>query len=166
VGIDGIIETPFTQLAMTLTLFIWFNVVYSGLSIPFGTWSDRYGRKRVFSFGLILFIITCLIFATTNFFLALIAAFGIYGAFYAATDGVQKAYTVDLLPPTLKGTGIGLLQTSMGLAGLAGGIFAGFLYGINFRLPFIYGALLTGTALLVLLFSNIGSNPSKTPSCV
>jgi MFS family permease len=166
VGVDGIIETPFTQLAMTLALFIWFNIVYSGLSIPFGSWSDRYGRKRVFAFGLILFIITWLIFVSTNYLFALIAAFGIYGAFYAATDGVQKAYTVDLIPSTLKGTGIGLLQTSLGLAGLAGGIFAGFLYGIDFRLPFIYGALLTGIALLVLLFSNIGSNPSKTPSSV
>ncbi|MFW9853844.1 MAG: MFS transporter [Candidatus Thorarchaeota archaeon] len=163
-GTIGFTDTPFNQLAMTLALFIWFNVVYSGLSIPFGGWSDRYGRKKVFSLGLILFIITCLIFASTTHLFALILAFGIYGAFYAATDGVQKAYTVDLLPSALKGTGIGLLQTSMGFAGLAGGIIAGRLYEIDFPLPFLFGALFSAVALLILLLGNIRSHPQETPA--
>ncbi|MFW9780256.1 MAG: MFS transporter [Candidatus Heimdallarchaeota archaeon] len=162
-GTVGFTDTPFNQLTMTLALFIWFNVAYSGLSIPFGGWSDRYGRKKVFGLGLVLFIITCLIFVSTTYLLALILAFGIYGAFYAATDGVQKAYTVDLLPSALKGTGIGLLQTSMGLAGLTGGIIAGLLYEIAFPLPFLFGALLSAVALLILLLGNIRSHPQKTP---
>jgi MFS family permease len=146
-----------SQLIFPILTFIWFNIVYTVLSIPFGMWSDKYGRKQIFAVGIALFIFTCFGFAFTNNPLILFFFFGIYGAFNAATDGIQKAFAVDILPSDLKGTGIGLLQTSVGIAGILGGIFAGYLYdtlpyvNLPSSFAFLYGGILSGIALILLL---------------
>ncbi|MHA2202700.1 MAG: MFS transporter [Candidatus Hodarchaeales archaeon] len=119
-GIDETVS-PLVLITIPIIIFIWFNIVYTVLSIPFGDWSDKYGRKLVFAVGLTLFVITCFGFLITTNLILLFLFFGIYGAFNAATDGIQKAFAVDLLPQGLKGTGIGLLQTSVGFAGILGG---------------------------------------------
>ena len=133
-----------------IIIFIWFNIVYTVLSIPFGTLSDQYGRKVIFAIGIVLFISMCIGFAFTENIVILFLLFGIYGAFNAATDGIQKAYAVDLLPKELKGTGIGLLQTLTGLASIVGGVVAGALYDFNYSLMFIYGAVAAIIALILL----------------
>ncbi|MHA2094284.1 MAG: MFS transporter, partial [Candidatus Hodarchaeales archaeon] len=143
------------QLAFPIFTFIWFNIIYTILSIPFGSWSDKYGRKNIFAVGLGLFIITCIGFALTTDPIILFLLFGLYGAFNAATDGIQKALAVDLLPSDLKGTGIGLLQTLMGFASIFGGLMAGYLYGLNSSFSFLYGGILAGLSLLALFGMNI-----------
>ncbi len=142
--------SQFMQLAFPILTFIWFNIIYTVLSIPFGSWSDDYGRKNIFAIGLVLFVITCLGFALTTDPVILFLLFGIYGAFYAATDGIQKALAIDLLPSDLKGTGIGLLQTLMGFASIFGGIIAGYFYDFDSSLPFLYGGVLAGLSLVSL----------------
>ena len=150
------------QLTFPIAAFIWFNIIYTILSIPFGIWSDRYGRKRIFAFGIGLFTLTCLFFAITTDPFILFLLFGVYGAFNAATDGIQKALAVDVLPPDLRGTGIGLLQSSIGFAGIMGGIIAGFLYDLSSSYAFLYGGILSGLTLLLLLGMKISiSNPKE-----
>ena len=104
----------------------------------------------IFAVGLVLYIITCVGFVFTTDLIFLFLFFGIYGAFNAATDGIQKAFAVDLLPPDLKGTGIGLLQTLTGFAGIAGGLIAGYLYEQNIATAFIYGGIMASFALALL----------------
>jgi MFS family permease len=149
------------QLAFPIATFIWFNIVYTILSIPFGSWSDKYGRKNIFAVGLSLFAITCLGFYIANDPLILFLLFGIYGAFNAATDGIQKALAVDLLPSDLKGTGIGLLQTLVGFAGIVGGVIAGYLYDLNSTYAFLYGGILTGVTIVLLFSMKISIGDSK-----
>jgi len=144
-----------TQLAFPIVTFIWFNIIYTILSIPFGSWSDQYGRKNIFAVGLGLLMITCFGFTLTTDPIVLFLLFGVYGAFNAATDGIQKALAVDLLPSDLKGTGIGLLQTLMGFASILGGLFAGVLYSYETSLAFLYGGVLSGLALLALFGMDI-----------
>ncbi len=161
-GIDEA-TPPLVQITIPIVIFIWFNIIYTLLSIPFGGWSDKYGRKAVFAIGLTLFAITCFGFLFTTNIILLFLFFGIYGAFNAATDGVQKAFAVDLLPSDLKGTGIGLLQTLMGFAGILSGIIAGFLYDLNFYFAFVYGAVMALIALVLLLAMNFSSETNSTP---
>jgi MFS family permease len=149
-GIDES-SSPLVLIIIPIIIFIWFNIIYTVLSIPFGDWSDKYGRKQVFGIGLFLYAITCFGFLFTKNIILLFVFFGIYGAFNAATDGIQKAYVVDLLPQELKGTGIGLLQTSVGFAGILGGIIAGSLYYVRPTFAFIYGGIMTIFALILLL---------------
>ncbi|PWI49448.1 hypothetical protein CEE45_01260 [Candidatus Heimdallarchaeota archaeon B3_Heim] len=147
--------SEFVQLAFPIVTFIWFNIIYTILSIPFGSWSDKYGRKNIFAVGLGLFIFTCLGFSLTTDPIILFLLFGVYGAFNAATDGIQKAFAVDLLPEDLKGTGIGLLQALMGFASIFGGLIAGYLYDFESSFAFLYGGILAGITLLVLFGMNI-----------
>ncbi|UCG00476.1 MAG: MFS transporter [Candidatus Heimdallarchaeota archaeon] len=155
----GIDETspPLVLITIPIIIFIWFNIVYTVLSIPFCDWSYKYWRKPVFAIGLALFAITCFGFLFTTIFILLFLFFGIYGAFNAATDGIQKAFAVDLLPQDLKGTGIGLLQTLMGFAGILGGFIAGYLYNFEANLAFIYGGIMTIIALVLLLLTTFTS---------
>lgn len=150
------------QITVPIVIFIWFNIIYTVLSIPFGSWSDKYGRKAIFAVGLVLFAITCFGFLFTTNIILLFLFFGIYGAFNAATDGVQKAFAVDLLPSDLKGTGIGLLQTLMGFAGILGGVIAGYLYEWNVTFTFVYGGMMSLIALALLLIMNFSSNEIST----
>ena len=149
----GIDETasPLVLITIPIVIFIWFNIIYTALSIPFGSWSDKYGRKPIFAIGLALFTIACFGFLITTNIILLFFFFGIYGAFNAATDGIQKAFIVDLLPQDLKGTGIGLSQTLMGFAGILGGIVAGYLYYLEINLTFVYGGIMAVIALVLLL---------------
>ncbi|MFX0149884.1 MAG: MFS transporter, partial [Candidatus Hodarchaeota archaeon] len=57
-GIDAN-SSPLLQVAIPIGLFIWFNIIYTILSTPFGSWSDKYGRKVIFTIGMLLYIITC-----------------------------------------------------------------------------------------------------------
>ncbi|MFX0067007.1 MAG: MFS transporter [Candidatus Hermodarchaeota archaeon] len=155
-GIDAN-SSPLLQVAIPIGLFIWFNIIYTILSTPFGSWSDKYGRKVIFTVGMVLYIITCFGFLFVNSFILLILIFGIYGAFMASTDGIQKAFAVDLLPPDLKGTGIGLLQTLVGFAGIIGGLIAGYLYEFDFNLAFLYGGMIALVSLVLLLITNFTS---------
>jgi MFS family permease len=160
-GIDDTIS-PLLQTAIPIFLFIWFNITYTVLSIPFGSLSDRYSRKTIFAIGLILYILTAFGMAVTDNFGLLIIIFGLYGAFNAATDGIQKAYTVDLIPFDLKGTGIGFIQTMMGIASVLGGIVAGALYSIEPSLAFVYGGFAALMALILLLIWNLQPVNSTT----
>lgn len=152
---------PLMLMGIPILIFIWFNIIYTVLSIPFGKWSDIYGRKAIFAVGLSLFMLTCTGFVFTTDLIFLFIFFGIYGAFNAATDGIQKAFAVDLLPSNLKGTGIGLLQTITGFAGIAGGLIAGFLYSKNESSAFIYGAGMATIALGLLMLMNFSHQEEK-----
>jgi MFS family permease len=141
----------------TIIVFILYNISYTGLSFPFGSWSDKYGRKKVFAIGISLLIITCLGFtvATTNI-VVIVFLFLLYGAFYAATDGIQRAFTVDLVPPNLKGTGLGLLQTITGVTSIISGVIAGYLFDIDTRFAFLYGAVVASITLVLLVMTQFG----------
>ncbi len=148
-------ESEQFQVIIPIAFFVLFSLVYTILSTPFGTWSDKIGRKTVYAIGMIIFILTCVGFILADELWMLIVAFVLYGAFNAAFDGIQKAYTVDVVPPELKGTSLGLLQTITGFAGIAAGIIAGLLMTENMDLPFIYGGLMAFIALVLLLVINI-----------
>jgi MFS family permease len=71
----------------------------------------------------------------------------------AATDGVGKAFAIDLVPTHLKATGLGLLGTFTGISTLLASLSAGLIwdhFGASFT--FIYGAFGALVAFLILLF--------------
>ena len=132
-----------------------FNVVYASLSTPAGVLSDRIGRRSVLVLGYAVFALVYLGFALLageRAPWAVLVLFIIYGAYYALTDGVQRAFVADLVPDHLRATALGTFSMATGLALLPASLIAGLLWDrIGPAAPFFYGATLAGASLLLLI---------------
>ncbi|MET7395783.1 MFS transporter [Dactylosporangium sp. NPDC005572] len=116
------------------------NLAYLLLALPMGALADRIGRRRVWLGGFgALAAVYLLLALRPGGWAALVVTVALYGAFYAATDGVLMALAGPLLPQRLRTTGIALVQSGQALAYLASSV----LFGVAWQW---WGA---GAALLV-----------------
>lgn len=134
-----------------ISLYCVYNLIYA-LSSPFlGKLSDQIERKKILISGLLVFLIVYLGFSLATESWHFWGLFAIYGLYMGATDGVGKALAIDLAPPSLKATSVGLLGTATGVCTIAASIFAGLIwdnYGSTWT--FVYGALGALLAILML----------------
>jgi len=145
--------TERTAFAMSMLLYIWFNIVYASLSFPMGILSDKMGRRAILLIGYLLFGLTCLGFAFSSSLVSLVVLFALYGLFYAMVEANQRAFISDLAPKELRGTALGTFHTTIGLATLPSSIIAGALWQhINPAATFLYGSALGFFAATLLMF--------------
>jgi MFS family permease len=83
--------------------------------------------------------------------------YGIYGLYYALTEGASRAFVADLVPQDQRGTAYGYFNAGIGLAALPASLIAGILWqglgswaGLGPAAPFYFGAALA--MLSVVLF--------------
>lgn len=137
----------------TILVYCVYNVVYAALSPYLGGLADRLGKKLVLVGGLLVFAAVYFGFALVASGGLLIVLFAIYGIYAAATDGVGKAYAVDLISKHAKGFGLGLLGTVTGILSLVASVMAGLFWDqLGPQWPFYYGALGAFIAAVMLLF--------------
>ncbi|HEY9766083.1 MAG TPA: MFS transporter [Chroococcales cyanobacterium] len=137
--------------SLVIALYMLYNLIYAAASPSLGHLSDRWGRKRVLVGGLAIFASVYLGFALAHHPWQLWGLFAIYGLYTAATDGVGKAYAVDLVPSNIRGSALGMLGTVSGVAALFASSIAGLLWSLfGSWAAFAYGALgaLVGIILL------------------
>ena len=148
--------TERTAFAMSMLLYIWFNVVYASLSFPMGMLSDKMGRRAILSIGYLLFGLTCLGFAFSFSLVSLVVLFALYGLFHATVEANQRAFISDLAPKELRGTALGTFHTTIGLATLPSGVIAGALWQyINPAATFLYGSALGFFAASLLMLKKV-----------
>jgi MFS family permease len=103
------------------------NLAYLLFAAPLGALADRVGRWRVVLGGYVALLATYLLLAgDQGGWLPLVLTLGLYGTFYAATDGVLMAYAGPLLPAHLRTSGLALLQTGQALAYVVSSVGFGF----------------------------------------
>jgi MFS family permease len=80
--------------------------------------------------------------------------FGLYGVFYAMTEGNAKAFIADLVPDEMRGRAYGLYHASLALTALPASLFAGLLWqgignwpGFGPAAPFLFGSLMALAAV-------------------
>lgn len=145
-----------SAVATVILAYVLYNLTYSLASYPAGRIADRFGPRRVFLAGLLLFAAVYAGFAVNRSPLAVWALFAVYGCYTAFTDGVGKAYASKLVQPELRATGMGVYHMSNGLATFAASTVGGLLWNVrggDGRITFFYGSAmaLLAAALLVLL---------------
>jgi MFS family permease len=110
-------------------LFVGSSAIYMALAVPVGRLADRVGRGRVLIGGyvLLLGVYASLLLPTADG-LVLVAALGMLGAFYAATDGVLMALGSTVVPGDVRATGLALLGTVTSLGRLVASLLFGALW--------------------------------------
>ncbi len=126
-----------------------FNFVYASLASPFGSLSDRLGRRTLIIAGWIVYGLIYLGFALSYTGWHVWVLFGLYGIYYAATDGVGRALVADIVPQDRRGGAYGLYNAAVGITALPASVIAGLLWqgagswhGFGPSAPFIFGAAL------------------------
>ena len=140
----------------TVLLYVAFNVVYSLLSYPFGSLSDRLGMRSLLTLSFFLFALVYagFGFAPEGWYLWIF--FVLYGVYMAMSEGISKAYIANLVPAEVKGTAIGLFAAVTGLVTFFSSLLAGILWNeLGAHAPFYFGAGLSLAA--GLLFIKIGT---------
>ncbi len=141
----------------TMFMLMTFTAIYTVLSGPLGSLSDRVGRRRLMIGGWLAYGFVYLGFAFAQTGWQIWALFGLYGIYYAATEGVAKALVADLVPQAQRGTAYGLFNAAIGLTALPASLLAGLLWqgagtwaGFGASAPFLLGAVLALAASLLL----------------
>jgi len=138
--------------AAPLLLYVLFNLVYAGLAMPIGIWSDKIGRKNVLTLGYALFAVTAIGFAFVSSLAGMIILFALYGLVYAIIDGSQSAFVSDLSGTERRSTSLGLYYGAVGVSAILSGLVAGELWArLGPSAAFIFGAAAAILASLALL---------------
>jgi MFS family permease len=155
-GVPSVITSTFGSIGITalvILTYVAYNITYSLASMPAGILSDRIGRRNVMVGGFLIFSLVYLGFGLANQGFLVCILFAVYGFYMAMTDGVSKAYAVDLVPAEKRGTAIGLYYSVTGILALLSSIIAGLLWDYaGASAPFLFGsvAALVAAAMLVL----------------
>jgi MFS family permease len=135
-------------------LFAGFNLVYALLAVPAGMLSDRIGRRPMLLIAWTAYVVTYVGFAFGESAALLVGLFLGYGIFYAASDGVIKAWISTLVAPDRRGAALGLYAIANGLLVLPASLIAGALWDSSgFEAAFLFGAATAAIAILIVAFA-------------
>ncbi len=140
----------------TMFMLMTFTAIYTIFSGPLGALSDKIGRRRLIIGGWLAYGLVYLGFAFSQAGWHIWALFGLYGVYYAATEGTAKALVADLVPDAQRGTAYGLFNAAIGLTALPASVIAGILWqglgawaGFGASAPFFFGAAMALLATLL-----------------
>jgi MFS family permease len=116
-----------------------------------GSASDRLGRRPLIALGWIVYAAVYAGFAVSSSLASLIGCFLVYGMYYGAVEGAERALVADLAPAGQKGTVFGVYNAVAGAGALVSSLLFGFLWS-QFGAPvaFASGAALALLAAILL----------------
>lgn len=111
-----------------ISMYIFYNLVYALLAFPAGVVADRIGLKKMFTFGLSIFVLVYLGMAYGPPQYGYYALFFLYGAYAAGTEGVAKAWISKVCDPKDTATAIGTYEGLRSIAALLASTLAGLIW--------------------------------------
>jgi len=139
----------------TLAIFgyIFYNLVYAAASYPLGGLSDKYGKKKIFSLGLLIFSLVYFGFALVPEIELIWLLFALYGIYAASTEGISKAWISDLIPDEQRGSAMGLLTMLSSFSVMLGSFLTGILWDqFGSAIPFLLSAAVSLVIALLVFF--------------
>jgi MFS family permease len=143
-------EIGFSVVGVVLA-YVGYNAVYALASFPAGVLADRFGRPAVYGVGLAFFAVGYLGLGSTTNAPTACGLIVVYGMFTACYDGVGKAWVSGLVGAELQSSAQGVFQGLSGFAVLAAGLWAGFLWGADGRLPLLISGAVGAVFAVALL---------------
>jgi len=125
------------------------GIVGSGIA---GRMCDRYGRKKVFVYSIILYLIFILFYSLTKnlYIIGILWAIPLYSFFFVSATTMISDLTSDVE----RGRGIGLLNSSLGIGAGLGSLMAGYAAKlIDFQLVFGFGIIFLVFGVIIALFT-------------
>ncbi|HOS53882.1 MAG TPA: MFS transporter [Anaerolineaceae bacterium] len=136
-----------------------FNLIYTLVSTPAGSLSDRIGRRRLIIGGWLVYAVIYFGFALARSSWQVWVLYALYGVYYGLAYGSAHALVADLVPENLRGTAYGTYNAVIGLLAFPASFIAGVLWqgigawtGLGPSAPFFFGGLLALLAALLMLF--------------
>ena len=114
--------------SLTITAYVFYNLVYALASYPLGSLADRIGLKKVFTAGLVLFAVVYAGFAMNPSTVMIFVLFFLYGIYAAATEGITKAWITNMAHESNTATAIGFYTSCESVCSLLASIIAGALW--------------------------------------
>jgi MFS family permease len=140
-----------------LIMLVMFNLIYSLVSTPAGSLSDRVGRKRLIVGGWLVYALIYFGFALASAGWQVWLLYVAYGLYYGMAYGTANALVSDLVPEHLRGTAYGTYNATIGLLAFPASLIAGILWqgvgtwsGFGASAPFIFGGTLALLAALLM----------------
>ena len=133
-------------------LWAMLHVVKSASTVVGGRLSDHVGRRPLILGGWMVYALTYLGFALASSAWHVWALFLVYGLYFGATEGVEKALVADLVPEDRRGAAFGWFNAALGVGALPASILFGVLWErAGAAAAFLTGAAIAGAATLLLL---------------
>jgi EmrB/QacA subfamily drug resistance transporter len=156
------LHTTTTWATWVLTVFL---LVASVATPIFGKLGDQYGKERLLTISLAIFLVGCVGCAAAWDIWSLVAFRAVSGA-GAAVFPLSFAIIRDEFPPEKVGVGIGLVSAVFGVGGGFGIVLSGVIVdNFSWRWLFVSGAIAVAVSV-VLTHRFVPESPIKTPSRV
>lgn len=140
--------------ATALIPILWalLHVVKSGSAVLGGALSDRVGRRPLILGGWVVYALVYLGFALASVEWHAWALFVVYGLYFGATEGTEKAFVADLVPAARRGTAFGWFNAALGLGALPASVVFGIVWERSgAETAFVMGAAIAAVATVLFL---------------
>ena len=120
VALPTIAEHFHTDLPTVQWVIIGYALTISATLLPMGRVSDMLGRKEVYLFGSVIYLISAALVGSSQDFAFLILFRIMQGIGGAMTQGTGMAIIMQIFPPNERGRAVGLVMTIVGTGQVAG----------------------------------------------
>lgn len=151
--------------AITIELYIFYNIICAVFAFPLGIVADRIGLKSVFVFGLLLFAIVYIGMAVNSNLYIFFLLFFLYGIYAAATEGIAKAWISNISFTKDTATAIGTFAGFQSICTMVASSLAGLLW-FKYGAPIAFACTSVVTLLVIAYLLAISKTERTiTPTC-
>ena len=138
--------------ALIPVLWALLHVVKSSSTVVGGALSDRVGRRPLILGGWAVYALVYLGFALANVEWHAWALFVVYGLYFGATEGTEKAFVADLVPAARRGMAFGWFNAALGLGALPASVVFGLVWERSgAQAAFVMGAAIAAAAAVMFV---------------
>ncbi len=140
--------------AISVGLYTFHNLINAAASYPAGALGDRISKRSLLAAGYMIGVVAFVGFIFVPPSLpALVVLFGLAGIHVAFEQALEKSFAAELMPPTVRGSGFGVLATVNGIGDLVSSVAVGALWSsIGPNAGFLYAGFFTLAGAILVYF--------------